>query len=130
MKGHGTKFESKKEAVIAALLTQKNHEEAARTIGISLKTLKRWMRLPEFIEAWRRARWEVVEQACARAQQNTGVATSVLLKLMADPATPSSSRIRAVLGIFDIARTALDLEVETRVAALERAAEESASYKR
>ena len=125
MKGHGTKFERKKEAAIAALLTQKNHEEAARSIGIDLKTLKRWMRVPEFIEEWRRARWEVVEQAYARAQQNSGAATSVLLKLMADPATPASSRIRAALGIFDISRAALDLEIETRVAALERAAEES-----
>jgi len=125
VKGHGTKFQRKKEAAIAALLTQKNHEEAARAIGIDLKTLKRWMRLPEFIEEWRRARWEVVEQAYARAQQNSGAATSVLLKLMADPATPASSRIRAALGIFDISRAALDLEIETRVAALERAAEQS-----
>jgi len=123
VKGHGTKFVRKKEAAIAALLTQKNHEEAARVVGIDLKTLKRWMRVPEFIEDWRRARWEVVEQAYARAQQNSGAATSVLLKLMADPATPASSRIRAALGIFDISRQALDLDIETRVAALEKAAE-------
>jgi hypothetical protein len=49
------------------------------------------MRLPEFIEEWRRARWEVVAQAYARTQQNSGAAASVLLKLMADPATPASS---------------------------------------
>src|ERR1039458_7713632 len=30
------------------------------------------MRLPEFIEEYRRARWEVVEQAYARTQQTTG----------------------------------------------------------
>jgi hypothetical protein len=30
VKGHGTKFGRKEEAAIAALLTQKNHEEAAR----------------------------------------------------------------------------------------------------
>jgi hypothetical protein len=120
MKGHGTKFGRKKEAAIAALLTEKNHVEAARVIGIDLKTLKRWIRLPEFIEEWRRARWAVVEQAYARAQQNTGAATSVLLKLMADPVTPPASRIRAALGILDISRQALDLDVDTRVATLER----------
>ena len=130
MKGHGTKFGRKKEAAIAALLTQKNPEEAARSIGIGLKTLKRWMLLPEFLEAWRRARWEAVEQACARAQQNCGAATTVLLKLMADPTTPAPSRIRAALGIVDISRAALDLEIETRVAALERAAEETTGTKR
>jgi hypothetical protein len=74
-------------------LTQKNHEEAARAIGVDLKTLKRWMRLPEFIEEWRRARWEVVEQAYARAQQNCGAGTSVLLKLMADPSVHRPDRV-------------------------------------
>jgi hypothetical protein len=128
VKGHGAKFDSKMEAAIVALLTQKNHVEAARAVGISHKTLKRWMREPKFIEAWRRARWEAVEQAYARAQQNSGAATSVLLKMMADPTTPAPSRIRAALGIIDISRAALDMEIETRVAALERAAEESPGY--
>ena len=127
MKGHGTKFGRKKEAAIAALLTQKNHEEAARVTGISLKTLKRWLRLPEFLEEYRRARWQVVEQAYARVQQNTPAAASVLLKLMVDSATPASGRIRAALGTFGLAREALDLDIETRVAELERAQAESAS---
>jgi hypothetical protein len=91
MKGHGSKFGRKKEAAIAALLSEKNHAEAARVAGIDLSTLKRWLRVPEFITEWRRARWEVVEQGYARAQQNTPVAASVLLKLMVDPATPASA---------------------------------------
>jgi len=123
VKGHGAKYGRKKEAAIAALLTHKNHEEAAHAIGIDLKTLKRWMRLPEFIDEYRRARWEVVEQAYARVQQNTGAAGLVLLKLMADPATPASGRIRAALGVFGLAREALDFDIETRVSELERAAE-------
>jgi hypothetical protein len=123
MKGHGSKFGRKKEAAITALLSEKNHAEAARVAGIDLTTLKRWLRLPEFIEEYRRARWEVAEQGYARAQQNTGVAVAVLLKLMVDTATPASSRIRASLGIFDIARDAMDFDIETRVAALEHAAE-------
>jgi len=122
MKGHGSKFGRKKEAAIAALLSEKNQAEAARVVGIDLSTLKRWMRLPEFIEEYRRARWAVVEQAYARVQQNTPAAASVLLKLMVDPATPSSGRIRAALGTFGLAREALDLDIETRVAALEAAA--------
>jgi len=44
VKGHGAKFGRKKEAAIAALLTAKNYEEAARATGIGLKTLKRWLR--------------------------------------------------------------------------------------
>jgi hypothetical protein len=125
MKGHGSKFGRKKEAAIAALLAEKNHAEAARVVGIDIKTLRRWMRLPEFIAEYRRARWEVAEHGYARAQQNTGVAVTVLLMLMADSKTPASSRIRAALGIVDIARSGLDFDMETRVAALERANEET-----
>ena len=122
-KGHGNKFGRKKEAAIAALLSEKNHAEAARVAGIALSTLKRWLRMPEFIEAWRRARGEGMEQAYARAQQNSGTCISVLLKLMVDPATPASGRIRAALGTFDIAQEGLKLDIETRVAALEHAGE-------
>ena len=35
MKGHGSKFGHKNEEAIAALLTQRNIEEAAKSIGIS-----------------------------------------------------------------------------------------------
>ena len=122
-KGHGSKLGRKKESAIKALLAERNHAEAARVAGIDPSTLTRWLRLPEFLEEYRRARWEVVEQAYARAQQNTGAATAVLLKLMADPTTPAASRIRAALGLFAVAREALDLDIETRVSALERAAE-------
>ena len=122
MKGHGSKFGRKKEAAIAALLAERNLAEAARVVGIDLSTLKRWLRRPEFSEEYRRARCEFVEQAYARVQQMTPVAASVLGKLMADPATPASGRIRAALGIFGLAREALDLDIETRVAELERAA--------
>src|SRR5579864_761022 len=125
MKGHGSKFGRKKEAAIAALLAEKNQAEAARVADIDLSTLKRWLRLPEFLKEYRRARWEVVEQAYARIQQNTNAAGAVLLKLMADPATPASSRIRAALGVFSLAQEALDLDIETRVSQLERAAEET-----
>ena len=52
MKGHGSKFDRKKEALIAALISQKNVEEAARTTGINLKTAKRWMRMPEFVSEY------------------------------------------------------------------------------
>lgn len=125
MKGHGAKFGRKKEAAIAALLAERSHAEAARVVGIDLKTLKRWLRVPEFIAEYRRVRWEVVEQAYARAQQNTGAATTVLLMLMADSKTPHSSRIRAALGVFGIAREGLDLDMETRLTAVERSLEET-----
>ena len=56
MKGHGTKFGRKQEEAVAALLTQRNIEEAARSIGVAPNTLLNWMKLPEFQAAYREAR--------------------------------------------------------------------------
>ncbi len=56
MKGHGAKFERKQEEAIAALLTQRNIEEAAKAAGIAPNTLLNWMKLPEFQTAYREAR--------------------------------------------------------------------------
>jgi len=56
IKGHGTKFGRKKEAAIAALLTQRNIEEAAKSVGISPTTLLSWTKVPEFQAAYREPR--------------------------------------------------------------------------
>jgi hypothetical protein len=56
MAGHGEKFGRKMEAAIAALLTARNTEEAAKVVGVSPKTLLRWQKLPEFERAYREAR--------------------------------------------------------------------------
>ena len=123
MIGHGTKFWRKQEQAIAALLSHRNVEEAAKAAGISVATLKRWMQLPEFKAAYLQARREVVLQTNARIQQNSGVAASVLFKLMADPTTPASVRARTAQCILECANKSVELEdMEVRLAALEAAA--------
>lgn len=44
----GSKFTRKMEEAIAALLVQRNVEEAARAAGIGTQTLLRWLKIPEF----------------------------------------------------------------------------------
>ena len=45
----------KQEETIAALLTQRNLDEAAKAAGISMRTLMRWLKLPEFQAVYRDA---------------------------------------------------------------------------
>jgi transposase-like protein len=126
MKGHGAKFGRKKEEAIAALLSQRNVEEAARAVGISPNTLLSWMKIPEFDKEYRAARRASVSQTNARLQQATGAAASIVLKLMVDPSVPASVRLRASEFVVTHAAKAIELEdVEVRVAELERAAEAS-----
>jgi len=128
MVGHGAKFGRKKEEAIAALLTQRNIEEAARTAGIGTQTLLRWLKVPEFEVAYREARRAAFGQSIARLQQASSAAVSTLLKVMIDPNSPASTRVRAADSILDHAAKAIEIEdIEVRVAELEVAAQRSAS---
>lgn len=123
MVGHGTKFGLKKEEAIAALLTQRNIDEAARSIGIAPNTLLRWMKEPEFETAYRQAKRAAFGQSISRLQQGTSAAVTTLLKIMLDTAAPASVRVRAADSIFNHAAKAIEIEdIEARVAALEQAA--------
>jgi hypothetical protein len=110
MTGHGTKFGRKMEQAIAALLSNRNLAEASRAAGVSIATLKRWMKLPEFDVAYLEARRDVVSATNARLQQSAGAAASVLLKLMADPLTPPSIRARTAQCVLESATKSLALE--------------------
>ena len=114
------------EEAVAALLTQRNVEEAAKTVGISARTLLRWMKEPEFQTAYREARRIAYSQAVARLQQGATAAATTLLKVMLDQSTPASVRVRAAECIMNHSSKAIEIEdVEVRVADLERAAEAS-----
>ena len=126
MTGHGAKFGRKKEEAIAALLTQRNVDEAARSVGIDAKTLLRWMKLPEFQAAYREARRAAFGQSIARLQQATSAAASTLLKIMVDATAPPSCRLRAADSVLSHAAKAIEIEdIEARVSELERAAEQA-----
>src|SRR5260370_20669504 len=90
MIGHGTKFKRKLEEAVAAMLTQRNVEEAARSVGISTATLMRWQKEPEFQAAYRQARREAFGQATARLQQASGAAVAALLNIMVGGKAPPS----------------------------------------
>ena len=114
----------KKEAALLALLTSRSVEDAARTADVPLRTLYRWMNEPEFDSAYRKAKRAAFGQAVSRLQQGTGAAAAVMLRLMADTATPASTRLRAADCVFSHAKSAIEMEeIEARVAALEQASE-------
>jgi transposase-like protein len=124
MKAPGGKFGRKKEDAIAALLNQRNIEEAAKSAGIGANTLLRWLKIPEFQAAYREARRDAFRQSIARLQQGTSAAATTLLKTMIDANTPASVKVRAAEAIFNHAAKAIEIEdIDARVTELERAAE-------
>ena len=124
MTGHGAKFSRKKEEAVVALLTQRNVDEAAKSVGISTQTLVRWMKLPEFQTAYREARRLAYGQSIARLQQATTAAVSTLLKIMVDTNAPASTRVRAADSVLNHSVKAIESEdILARLGELEQAAE-------
>jgi hypothetical protein len=126
MAGNGGKLGRKQEEAIAALLTQRNIEDAARTCGVGARTLLRWLKLPEFNTVYREARRATFSQSIARLQQASSAAATTLLKIMLDSSAPASTRVRAADSVLDHAKHAIEIEdIEARVSELERAADTS-----
>jgi len=124
MTGHGSKFGRKKEEAIVALLSQRTVEEAARSLGIAPKTLLRWMKEPDFDAAYRAARRQAYGQSISRLQQGSTAAATTLLKLMVDPNSPPSCRLRAADSVLSHAAKAIEIEdIDARLRELEAAAE-------
>ena len=109
---------------MAAVLSQRNLDEAARVAGVGVATLMRWQKLPEFQDALRRARREALSQTIGRLQQGSSAAATTLLKVMLDQNTPASTKVRAADNVMNHALRAMELEeVLERLTKLERAAD-------
>jgi hypothetical protein len=131
MAGSRAKLGRKKETAIAALLAQRNTEEAARVANVGLRTLYWWQKDPEFDAAYRAARRAAFGQTTARLQQGSSAAATILMKLMLDANTPASTRVRAAEVIVIHASKAIEIEdIEARVSELEKAAEQTAGRRK
>ena len=131
MVGHGAKFGQKMEQAIAALLSHRNVEEAARAIGIGVNTLLRWTKEPEFEAACREARRAAFSQSIGRLQDAAGAAVTTVLKIMLDTSAPVGTRLRAAEVVLERSTKAHEMaEIEARVAELERAADSAKRSRR
>jgi hypothetical protein len=126
MTGHGSKLGRKMDQAIIAVVSSRSMEDAAKSVGASVKTLYRWQKVPEFAEAYREARTATFRQCVARLEQASGPAVTTLRNMLVDPKAPLAVKARSAYYILDQTRKAVETEdIEARVAKLERAAEAS-----
>ena len=108
-------------AAIAALLTQRNVEEAARVVGMGTTTLYRWMRDPEFASAYREARLAAFGRASARLRQATGSAVTTIWMIMVDRGSSASIQVTACDLALQHATEASEKDIEEWASELNRA---------
>ena len=124
MTGHGSKYSRKMDEAIAALISERTIDAAARKLEITSKTLRRWLAIPEFQEQYREARRQYLSQVLAWIQHGVAAAGTVVLRFVADTSVPHSVRLAAAKCVIDCAQKGLDLaHIEARLSELERAAE-------
>lgn len=122
--GRVSKKKWQRQQLILAMLQHATWQRAAASMGMSEATAWRIRQTPEFEREYLQANREAYAQAVARLQHGSGVAASTLLKIMADPTNPASTRTQAASRILDLAKNAFELELDLRVRHLEQMLQE------
>ena len=108
----------KRDQAIAALLAQPTITAAANVVGISEKTLRRWLQDPDFAAEHRAAQRQAVDLAIARLKQATGEAVATLRRNLT--VGVPSVEVRAATEILSQTARWQELdELAARVKALE-----------
>lgn len=111
----------KKKKAIAALLKYPTKKEAAQAIGITTRALQNYFEDAEFVQAYKQAFGNMVEDATRQAQQSMQPALDTLKEIVKDKEEAAGARIQASRTILDYAlRLTEQFEILERLEKLER----------
>ncbi len=108
------------ESAVLALLSEHSVTKAAETVGISDRTLHRWLEDADFAAALRKARRQAFGQSISLCQRYAPLAVNTLATVMADSSASTTSRVSAATSLLRFAREVLELDdLVGRIEALE-----------
>lgn len=111
------------ERALAALMTARSLKDAAQEAGIDYRTMRRYMKDPDFLTEYRRITGEILSEARMRAQQSIAPALDTLHGICTDLEAKNGDRIAAARSVLEWASKLTELtDFEERIAALEAAA--------
>jgi hypothetical protein len=112
---------SKQTRAINALLSEPGFGRAAGKVGVTERTLRRWMQEPHFLLAYREASTGAIKHTVGRLQSASGDAVTVLQIVMRDAKNPPIVRLNAAKAVIEFALKGLDHdELQRRIEVLER----------
>jgi hypothetical protein len=106
MPGGGSKSR-RRQAAIAALLECPTLAQAALAAGVCEKTLRTWLKQPEFLSSYREARRQVVEHAVGHVQQLTAKAAATLERNLDNGS--GNVEVKAAVALLEHAARGLDV---------------------
>lgn len=105
---------------VAALLSTCTIQAAADTIGVTSRTMQRWMNEPEFQALLHEAQDAMLAQAAIKVTGLSGQAVSTLADVLADEDAPLGVKTRAAdLALSNALRLSEQVSLAQRIRALE-----------
>jgi transposase-like protein len=110
----------RQEKAILALLREPNMDAAATSVGVTTRTLRRWMRQKEFSRRYKRERSMQLEGVLEVLQSSAVDAVQVLNSVAHCKTAPESSRVSASRALLEFNFKTTELvAIERRLAQLE-----------
>jgi hypothetical protein len=104
-KGHKmakkTGLSPKQNQAIEALLSARSVQHAGEMIGVSRRSMGRWLKQPEFRTALLAAEGDVIDGATRRLAGLAGMAIDTMAELLTNQETGEAVRQRTAQGILD-----------------------------
>jgi hypothetical protein len=111
----------KQEETITALLTEPTVAKAAAKVGVTDRTIYRWLDEPGFSKAYHGARRQAFRHAVNLAVRIAPMAVNTFGKVMTDATAPHASKVAAANGALKFGRESIELdELVERIERLER----------
>jgi len=121
----------KQDQAIIALLNEPTISKAAGALGVSERTIHRWLEDETFHQAFRKARREAFAQAIAVTQRYAPMAVHALAKVMTDGSVQASARVSAATALLRFSRESIELDdIAGRIEALERDSKPKEDWRR
>ena len=93
----------RKEKALQALLVSPTRKAAAAAAGIDPETLRRYLKDPEFLQAYRDAAADTMDAATRQLQGALNAAADRLLKIVNDDEQPPATQIQAARTLLEFA---------------------------
>lgn len=114
---------------VAAILTTRTIEAAAKLAQVNSRTIRRWAKQEQFQAALAAERRELFSAATNELRVAAGEAVSALRDVLRCPETPSAVLVQAASAVLAHAFKAVELaDISERIDALEEAAANAKSH--
>ena len=91
----------KQARALAALLSEPTQAAAAKKVGISARTMRRYLAEPDFAEAYQQAHTQLVENATKQIQRGLSSAVDTLYEIATDKNAGKTARVSAARALLE-----------------------------